>query len=248
VLNRLLLTLVAVMVPLGLLLGAALWERRTPLSEAVPTSVAAVVSLVPEGLVLLASLTYAVAVLRMARRGRWCSSSTRSSRWPRSTSPASTRRARSPTARCASSRSFPRARPEGALARFAASATARNDTLQAIADSAAAAPQEPEAVVPFASRRRWSGLRLGGTDFVLGAPELFELGALGERADEEARDGRRVVAFGTSPVPLEEIDLDEGPPAFSPLAVILISERLRPEARATVEYFCRERAPRRRQQ
>jgi cation-transporting ATPase E len=142
----------------------------------------------------------------------------------------------------------PGARPEGALARFAASATARNDTLQAIADSAAAAPQEPEAVVPFASRRRWSGLRLGGTDFVLGAPELFELGALGERADEEARDGRRVVAFGTSPVPLEEIDLDEGPPAFSPLAVILISERLRPEARATVEYFCRERAPRRRQQ
>ncbi len=57
------------MVPLGLLLGAALWERRTPLEEAVPTSVAAVVSLIPEGLILLASLTYAVAALRMARRG-----------------------------------------------------------------------------------------------------------------------------------------------------------------------------------
>ena len=37
--------------------------------EAVPTSVAAVVTLVPEGLILLASLTYAVAALRMARRG-----------------------------------------------------------------------------------------------------------------------------------------------------------------------------------
>ena len=67
-LNRLLLTLLAVMVPLGLLLGAALWERRTPVEEAVPTSVAAVVSLIPEGLILLASLTYAVAALRMARK------------------------------------------------------------------------------------------------------------------------------------------------------------------------------------
>jgi cation-transporting P-type ATPase E len=35
----------------------------------VTTSVAALVSLVPEGLVVLASLTYAVAALRMSRRG-----------------------------------------------------------------------------------------------------------------------------------------------------------------------------------
>ncbi|MEX2464537.1 MAG: HAD-IC family P-type ATPase, partial [Gaiellaceae bacterium] len=68
-LNRLLLMLVAVMVPLGTLLGFALWERHAPVSEAVPTSVAAVVSMVPEGLILLTSLTYAVAALRMARKG-----------------------------------------------------------------------------------------------------------------------------------------------------------------------------------
>lgn len=67
--NRLLLTLVAVIAPLGIVLGVALWERRTPLTEAVPTSVAAVVTLVPEGLILLASLTFAVAALRMAARG-----------------------------------------------------------------------------------------------------------------------------------------------------------------------------------
>ena len=60
-LNRLLLVLVAIIAPLGLILGAALWERRTPISSAVPTSVAAVVTLVPEGLILLVSLTFAVA-------------------------------------------------------------------------------------------------------------------------------------------------------------------------------------------
>ena len=68
-LNRLLVTLVVVMAPLGALLAVALWERQTPSDEAIPTSVAAVVSLIPEGLILLAGLVYAVAALRMARRG-----------------------------------------------------------------------------------------------------------------------------------------------------------------------------------
>ena len=67
--NRLLFVLVAIIVPLGLVLGYALWKRNTPLRTAVPTAVAAVVTLVPEGLILLASLTFAVAALRMARRG-----------------------------------------------------------------------------------------------------------------------------------------------------------------------------------
>ena len=241
-LNQLLLTLVVVMVPLGLLLGAALWERRTPFSEAVPTSVAAVVSLVPEGLILLASLTYAVAALRMARRGALVQqlNAVESLASVDLVCLDKTGTLTDSSLRVVDVIPAPGARAEGALARFAASATARNDTLQAIADSQPAAPQEPEAVVPFSSRRRWSGLRLGGIDFVLGAPELYELGALAERADAEARDGRRVVAFGTSPVVLEEIDLDASPPPFAPLALVLISERLRPEARATVEYFRRE--------
>jgi P-type E1-E2 ATPase len=68
-LNRLLVILVVVMVPLGLLLGFALWRLDVSVDEAVPRSVASVVSLVPEGLILLTSLTYAVAALRMARRG-----------------------------------------------------------------------------------------------------------------------------------------------------------------------------------
>src|SRR4029453_11532271 len=42
--NRLLLILVGVMVPLGVLLGYALWERREPLDESVSTAVAACVT------------------------------------------------------------------------------------------------------------------------------------------------------------------------------------------------------------
>ncbi|MDQ3893405.1 MAG: HAD-IC family P-type ATPase, partial [Actinomycetota bacterium] len=67
--NYLLFALVALIVPLGALLGYALHERRTELDEAVTTTVAAVVTLVPEGLILLTSLTFAVSALRIARRG-----------------------------------------------------------------------------------------------------------------------------------------------------------------------------------
>lgn len=58
-LNRLLGLLVAVAVPLGALLVFTLWHRHVPLSDAVPAAIAGGVSLVPEGLMLLTSLTYA---------------------------------------------------------------------------------------------------------------------------------------------------------------------------------------------
>ena len=59
--NHLLLVLVAAMVPLGSLLAVALAERGAAADAAVPTAVAGIVTLVPEGLVLLTSLTYAIA-------------------------------------------------------------------------------------------------------------------------------------------------------------------------------------------
>ncbi len=68
-LDRLLFTTVGVLVPLAVILGYALWERDEPLDEAAATAVAAGVTLVPEGLILLTSLTFAVAALAMARKG-----------------------------------------------------------------------------------------------------------------------------------------------------------------------------------
>ncbi len=68
-LDRLLWALVALMVPLAVVLGVSLTLRDRSAEDNVQTAVAAIVSLIPEGLILLASLTYAVAALRMARRG-----------------------------------------------------------------------------------------------------------------------------------------------------------------------------------
>ena len=94
----------------------------------------------------------------------------------------------------------PRRRAGGrASARFAASLRSRNATLAAIAAAYPRAAEPGEELVPFASRRRWSGVRLGGVRYVLGAPELFPLGPLDDlrpthaeaRAAGSSRSGRR---------------------------------------------------------
>jgi cation-transporting ATPase E len=228
-LNRLLFVLVGVMVPLGIMLGYALWHRDAPLNTAVPTSVAAVVTLVPEGLILLASITYAVAALRMARRGALVQQLNAIE------SLASVDVVcldKTGTLTESALRVVDVIGPDGLnseLGRYAASATTRNATLAAIA---AAYPGEVAPVdeqVPFSSRRRFGAQRIGGIGYVLGAPEHFELGGLGPEAERAAGEGRRVLAFGTSDL------LEADRPAAHGL--VLLAERLRPEARETVAWF-----------
>ena len=67
--NRLLYVLTGAVVFLGAVLGFSLYHRHVALHNAVATSAAGVVSLIPEGLVLLVGVTYAAAAVRMSRRG-----------------------------------------------------------------------------------------------------------------------------------------------------------------------------------
>ena len=67
--NRLLYALVAMVIGLGAVLGYSLYHRHVPLHTAVATSSVGVVALIPEGLMVLVSLTHAAAAIRMSRRG-----------------------------------------------------------------------------------------------------------------------------------------------------------------------------------
>jgi cation-transporting ATPase E len=228
-LNRLLFLLVAVMVPLGVALGYALWHRHTRLHTAVPTSVAAVVTLVPEGLVLLASLTYAVAALRMARRGALAQqlNAIESLASVDVVCLDKTGTLTEPALRVVGL-----VGPESLaseLGRYAASAPVRNATLEAIAVAYPASPEPLEEQLPFSSRSRFGGQRIAGVGYVLGAPEHFDLGELEAEAEAAVRDGRRVLAFGTA----QQLD-ESRPPARG---LVLLAERLRPEARETVAWF-----------
>ncbi len=66
--NRVIVACVYVMVPLAVLLILTLKLRHTGIEEAAQTATAGLVTLVPEGLVLLMSVTFAVAAVRLAKK------------------------------------------------------------------------------------------------------------------------------------------------------------------------------------
>ena len=66
--NRILWATTILMVPLAILLIVSLSLRNTEFTEAAQTATAGLITLIPEGLVLLLSVTFAVAAVRLAKR------------------------------------------------------------------------------------------------------------------------------------------------------------------------------------
>jgi magnesium-transporting ATPase (P-type) len=251
--NRILGATTILMVPLAVLLLAALALRSVGFTEAAQTSTAGLITLIPEGLVLLMSVTLAVAAVRLARMNTLVQQIAATESLaavdtvcidktgtltdgslelvavevadPAATAPA-----------------------HQALATFAASAGERNRTLQAIADSYPGAPESVEAEVPFSSDWKWSGLTLNGRgarrSYVMGAPDvLSDSGALAlpptleQALEEQTAAGRRVIAFGEASGALPDDPASEPPPRLEARALIVLEEKLRPDAAETIEFM-----------
>jgi cation-transporting P-type ATPase E len=232
--NYLLYALVGLMIPLGLMLLVVLVKGDSSTREAITTAVAAIVTLVPEGLILLMSVTFAAAALQLGRRGALAQqlNAIESLASVDLICLDKTGTLTEPGLRVVGLEPADGVQPErlrDELARFAASSPSKNATLLALAGDVSA--EQATDAVPFSSSRRWSALRLGGEGFVLGAPELFPLGSLTATAEREQRAGRRVVAFGTTNGSFERLD------GLKPLGVAVLAEELRPQARETVQFF-----------
>jgi len=239
--DRLLYVLLTVMIPLGAMLIVALERQDVAIGHAVDTAVAGMVTLIPEGLILLVSVTYAAAAMRMARAGALsqqlnaieslasvdtiCIDKTGTLTEPSLRLVALLPAAGSTEQELA-----------GALGRFAAASEPVNATLTALARELPSLSETADESVPFLSRRRWSGLRVGGVRYVLGAPELFTLGDLSAAAAAHQEAGRRVVGFGSTSAPFPE-DPDSGPPPLQALGLAVLAEALRPRARETIAYL-----------
>jgi cation-transporting P-type ATPase E len=247
-LNRLLILLVGVMVPLAIVLVAALIRQNKSSRDAVSTAVAGTLSLVPEGLLLLSGLTMAVAALRMARRAVLAQQLNAVESLASvdvlccdKTGTLTERRLR--LVGLAPADGLGEGELRGVLARYAASWDELDETLEALAADDGAGPRTaaPTDRVPFSSRRRWGAVRLDGATYVLGAPEALPLGPLAERARNEMAAGRRVLALCATDEPVRDRAPDApAPPALHPLGLALLAEQLRPNARETLAFLRRE--------
>lgn len=115
-----------------------------------------------------------------------------------------------------------------------------NGTLAAVGAALDSPGWQRTATVPFNSQRKWSAACFVDHDtWVLGAPEvlLAEQDTLRDEVVELARRGRRVVLLARSTQPLTEPVL---PDDLTPAALVTLTEQIRPDARATLDYFAQE--------
>ena len=245
--DRLLIWLVALAVPFTIGLTISVFAHDETAAARVQAVTAGVVSLVPEGLILLVSLTAAVSAFKMAQRGVLAQqlNAIESLASVDTVCTDKTGTLTEPTLRVVGV--VPAAGEDESsldrdLSRYALSAPSRNLTLEAIADARLTDVERSGVVaqVPFSSRRRWSALDLGDERLVLGAPERFAAGdpPLAERAREEASTGRRVLAIGRSDSPLPAAETEPPfPDDVRTLGLVVLAERLRANAADTVAFF-----------
>jgi magnesium-transporting ATPase (P-type) len=251
--NRILTVTTIVMVPLAILMFAGFLVRGVEFTEAAQTATAGLITLIPEGLVLLMSVTLAVAAVRLARMDTLVQqmSATESLAAVDTICVDKTGTLTDGTLELVDVISADPERAdstERALGRFAASAGERNRTLETIADAFPANAATVAAEVPFSSEWKWSGLTLDGEgaprSYVVGAPDVLAgCGALTLSAELQARlateadEGRRVVAFGEAAGGLPSDPASQPPPRLEPRALVVLEETLRPDAAETIEFI-----------
>jgi cation-transporting ATPase E len=137
----------------------------------------------------------------------------------------------------------------GALGAVLASAGASNKTSEALAAAFPGEKVELRAEVPFSSNRKWSAVAFEGPSggiYALGAPEMLQpclsdgWQALRPCVDEWTGQGLRVLVFCHHyDHSLLEDQGEESrlPSPMEPVAVLCLSDELRPDARPTLDSF-----------
>ena len=251
--DRILVYVTFAVVPTATLLVISQIRAHGTWREAASGAVAGTVAMVPEGLVLLTSLAFAVAVIRLAQR-----------RVLVQELPAVEGLARVDVLCIDKTGTLTEGRlavdrverltdeidPELPLSALAASDPTPNATMAAIAERFARPPDWVVGdVVAFSSARKWSGASFDGQGaWILGAPDVVLAPASSPSAPEtddasrgrfaeEAAAGRRVVVLCRG----DRIDNDVLPRSLKPVAMIVLADRLRVDAATTLEYFAQQR-------
>src|SRR4051812_42739816 len=254
--NRILKIVQWLIIPVGTLLVFSQLLGHTDLADAIRSCVAGVGAMIPEGLVLLTSVAFAIAVARLARERVLVRELPSVEGLARVDVLCVDKTGTLTTGGIVADDyevvddSEPAERVEDVLGALAAVEERPNATVAAIgARWAAPADWRAMASVPFSSARKWSGADFGpqGT-WILGAPEILLSAAADEsvdgvrrRVDEEASAGHRVVLVAASATGFGDpalLDQAAAPPAgLRPVAVVRLSDQIRDDAADTPAYF-----------
>lgn len=220
-----------------------------PLADALRGMVAALVSMIPEGLILLTSIAFAVGVIRLGRH-RCLVQELPAIEGLARVDVVCTDKTGTLTEvgmKLAEIRDLGGSSesPTLVLAALAASDPDPNPSMAAIAEGCAAGGREaPDwtvtALAPFSSARKWSGASLltpsGEGHWVLGAADV-----LAEPASPAAAEAARLGAQGLRVLLLARasvrVDDEFAPGTVEPVSLVVLDQRVREDARPTLDYF-----------
>nr|WP_225952176.1 cation-translocating P-type ATPase [Mycobacterium sp. OAS707] len=239
--NKILQFITYLLWPAGLLtIYTQLFTTDVGWRRAVLAMVGALVPMVPEGLVLMTSIAFAVGVIRLGRRQCLVNEL-----------PAIEGLARVDVVcadktgtltengmRVSDLKPLTEAGVGDVLAQLASDDARPNASMQAIAEAYKMPPGwTSTATAPFKSATKWSGASYGEHgNWVIGAPDvLLQPGStVADQAEQIGSLGLRVLLLGSSDLP---VDHPDAPGVVTPVALVVLEQRVRPDARETLDYF-----------
>ena len=229
-------------VPLGILLFLeAFLLRQASVEEAVVSSAAGLLGMLPKGLVLLISVSLAAGVIRLARMkilvqniysletlahvDTLCLDKT-----------GTITDGKLQVCGIIPVQAFEGEKMDALIRSYMAASDDNNATFQALRQSfSPEAVYEPVHKIPFSSKRKWGSVSFAGKGTIfVGAPEKL-MGGLSPKIEQELEKGRRAVAIGWYSGSWE--NAGELPEEILPLYSVILEDTIRRNAAKTLEFF-----------
>lgn len=232
-------------VPIGVLL---FWKQYFVLGDtlkgSVSSTVAALIGMIPEGLILLTSVVFAVSVVRLATRKTlvqdlYCVETLARVDVLCLDKTGTITEGTMQVDELLPFQGHNLEEMETALCALVNNLTDDNPTFMAISDHfPQGSNMHATDMVPFSSARKWSGAYFSGSGtYVMGAGEFIlhdDFHIIKEQVEKYSANGQRVLLLAHSPQPFANKDL---PDEIECVGLVLISDRIRREAPRTLRYF-----------
>lgn len=243
--NKILQFITYLLVPAGvLIIYTQLFTTDAGWRESVLRMVGALVPMVPEGLVLMTSIAFAVGVIRLGRKQCLVNEL-----------PAIEGLARVDVVcadktgtltengmRVSDVKNIDDLGVADVLAQLAADDARPNASMSAIAEAYKMPPGwTATAIAPFKSATKWSGTSYGEHgNWVIGAPDVLldPASPVAEEAERIGAKGLRVLLLGSSDC---SVDDARAPGTVTPAALVVLEQRVRPDARGALDYFASQK-------
>lgn len=232
------------LIPAGLVtIYNQLFSSHQSWRHALNGMVAALVPMVPEGLVLMTSIAFAVGVVRLGQRKCLVQELPAIEGLARvdvvcadKTGTLTENGMRLSELRVVGD--VPQQRLRSVLAALAHDDPRPNASVLAIAEAMTEDPGwSSTAVAPFSSAKKWSGLSYGEHgNWLLGAPDVLldPDSGIAATAQDIGAQGLRVLLLASSDRPVDDPD---APGTVTPQALVVLEQKVRPDARETLDYF-----------